>query len=111
MEMERTFVYLKKFSDKLDALDLTDDDLIPLEKHLSENPSAGSVIRGTGGLRKLRWTLDTGKSGGIRVLYVDVIVKEQIYMIDVFSKSEKDNLTDAERNAMKQVVSKLKRGE
>ena len=111
MDMGRTFVYLKKFSDKWDALDLTDDDLIPLEKYLSENPSAGDVIRGTGGLRKLRWALDMGKSGGIRVLYLDVVVDEQIYMIDVFQKNVKDNLTDAERNAMKQAVSKLKRGE
>ena len=51
--MGRTFVYLKKFDDKWNGLELTDDDLIPLETYLAENPNAGSVIQGTGGLRKL----------------------------------------------------------
>jgi hypothetical protein len=105
----RTFVYLKNFDDKWERLKLTDDDLIPLEKYLSENPDAGKVIQGTGGLRKLRWALpDTGKSGGIRILYLDIVIKERIYMIDLFAKSEKENLTKAEKNNMKKLVTELK---
>jgi len=105
----RTFVYLKNFDDKWDGLELTDDDLIPLEKYLSENPNAGKVIQGTGGLRKVRWALpDTGKSGGVRILYLDIVIKERIYMIDLFAKSEKENLTKAEKNNMKKLVNELK---
>jgi hypothetical protein len=108
-ETGRTFVYLKKFDDKWNGLELTDDDLIPLEKYLAENPDAGDVIQGTGGLRKVRWALPyTSKSGGIRVLYLDIVLKEKIYMVDLFSKSEKENLTKAEKNNMKKLVDKLK---
>jgi len=105
----RTFVYLKKFDDKWNRLELTDDDLIPLEKYLAENPDAGKVIQGTGGLRKLRWALPTtSKSGGIRVLYLDILVKERIYMVDLFAKSEKENLTKEEKNNMKKLITELK---
>lgn len=105
----RTFVYLKNFDDKWNGLNLTDNDLIPLEKYMSENPEVGDVIQGTGGLRKLRWALpDTGKSSGARILYLDIVIKEKIYMIDLFAKSEKDNLTKAEKNNMKKLVTELK---
>jgi len=103
------FVYLKNFDDKWNELNLTDDDLILLEDYLSENPDSGNVIQGTGGLRKLRWALpNTSKSGGARILYLDIVVKEKIYMIDLFTKSEKENLTKAEKNNMKKLVTELK---
>ena len=109
IRLGRTFVYLKKFDDKWNGLELTDDDLIPLERYLAENPDAGSVIQGTGGLRKLRWALpDTSKSGGIRVLYLDIVIKERIYMVDLFAKSVKANLTEAEKNNMKKLATELK---
>ena len=105
----RMFVYLKNFDDKWNELNLTDDDLILLEDYLSENPDSGNVIQGTGGLRKLRWALpNTSKSGGARILYLDIVVKEKIYMIDLFTKSEKENLTKAEKNNMKKLVTELK---
>jgi hypothetical protein len=107
--MARGFVYLKKFSDKWDALNLTDNDLIPLEKFLEENPQAGEVVQGTGGVRKLRWALpNTGKSGGIRVAYIDVVICERIYMLDLFPKNEKDNYTASEKKILKDLVTALK---
>ena len=109
-EMIRAFAYLKNFSDKWDDLELTDDDLSLLEQHLLKNPSAGKVIKGTGGLRKLRWELpNTGKRSGIRVLYVDVVIQEVVYMVDLFPKSIKEDLTNAEKNAIKQLVKELKK--
>jgi len=107
--MARGFIYLKKFSEKWDALNLTDDDLIPLEKFLEENPQAGKVVQGTGGIRKVRWALsDTGKSGGIRVAYLDIVICEIIYMLDLFPKSEKDNYTASEKKILKKLVTDLK---
>jgi len=111
--MERTFVYAKRFSKKWEDMGLTDKDLIPLEKYLSENPDAGDVIQGTGGLRKLRWAIPAnkkGKSGGIRILYLNIIIHTKIYMLDLFPKSEKENLTDAEKNVLKKLTTKLKGG-
>ena len=45
-----------------------------------------------------------GKSGGVRVIYVDFVVKEKLYLITAYPKSEKDNLTKAERNELKRLV-------
>jgi len=107
----KTFLYSKKFSEKWNSLELSDDDLILLEKHLLENPQAGVVVRGTGGLRKLRWMLPKkGKSGGIRVAYIDVVIREKIYMLDLFPKNEKDNYTEAEKRALKQAITEIKKG-
>jgi hypothetical protein len=111
--MTKEFVYIKKFLEKWEKLGLTDDDLIPLEKIIMENPSAGDVIRGTGGLRKLRWGLPgTGKRGGIRVAFINIVLQEKVYILDLFLKNEKDNYTNAEKAILKQLVSRLiKEGE
>jgi len=108
--MTREFIYTKMFDEKWDKLSLSDDDLIPLEEHLLENPKAGIVVKGTNGLRKLRWKLpDSGKSSGIRVAYIDVVVSDKIYILDLFPKNEKDNYTDSERKILKQLVGELKK--
>ena len=99
------FVYTKKFDKEWESVGLNDDDLRPLESYLLKNPTAGKIMVGTGGIRKLRWMLpNTGKSGGIRVLYIDYVSYGKICMFDLFAKDEKGNLSVAERNALKAVV-------
>ena len=106
--MERAFTYSKEFDKKwFKDLELTDDILSVLEQYLLKNPDAGKIIKGTGGLRKLRWALpdnDKGKSGGVRVLYVDFVSYERIFMIDVYGKNAKENITDAEKEAFKKLI-------
>lgn len=107
--MKRTFIEVPTFSKKWRQLGLTDEDLRELENILINNPKAGDTIQGTGGLRKIRISVDhTGKRGGGRVIYVDVELKETIYFINVYTKNEKDDLTDEERRAFKAVVRRLK---
>jgi len=101
----REFVYTQKFDREWRSIGLNDDDLLLLELFLLENPTAGRIMQGTGGIRKLRWALpDGGKSGGVRVLYIDFIVSEKICIFDLFPKAEKENLTQAEKTALKQIV-------
>lgn len=89
---------------------LTDDDLRRLQEQLVRNPLLGDVMQGTGGLRKMRFALSNkGKSGGSRVLYVDFAVYSTIYLIFAYPKSEKDNLTKAERNEVKKIVELLEK--
>ena len=103
--MIREFIYTPKFDREWKRLGLNDNDLGLLEAYLLENPAAGKIIEGTGGIRKARWALpNIGKSGGVRVLYIDFVFHDKIIMFDLFPKDEKENLTQAEKNALKQVV-------
>ena len=107
--MNRTFIETPMFTKKWGELGLSDDILRELQNILLENPKAGNTIQGTGGLRKIRIPLqNTGKRGGGRVIYVDVECKETIYFINVYTKNEKDNLTEEEKKAFKAVVKILK---
>ena len=84
---------------------MTDTDLRRLQEELLVNPDIGKVMQGTGGVRKMRFAFERhGKSGGVRVIYVDFVVKEKLYLITAYPKSEKDNLTKAERNELKRLV-------
>lgn len=65
-------------------------------------------MRGTGGGRKMHFAFEQkGKSGSVRIIYVDFEVYEKIFLITAYPKSEKDNLTDAERNEIKQMIHAL----
>jgi hypothetical protein len=76
-----------------------------------QNPKAGEVIRGTGGLRKIRIAFEgRGKSGSGRVAYVDFTMHGSIYLITAYPKSEKANLSKAERNKIAQVIVRLEHG-
>lgn len=108
--MTKTFIQTKEFSKNWDELGLTDEDLRKLELELLKNPQSGSLIRGTGKLRKLRYAFpNKGKSGSTRVCYVDFVVQEVIYLITVYAKSEKDNLTKSECNNIKKSIQLLER--
>ena len=87
---------------------LTDDDLKQLQEQLLADPRIGAVMRGTGGVRKMRFAFEhRGKSGSIRVIYIDFEVYEKIYLITAYTKAEKDNLSDAEKNELKQLIKAL----
>lgn len=107
--MVRTFIQTREFSKNWDKLGLKDEDLRKLELELLENSDLHPVIKGTGGLRKIRIPFaNEGKSGSARVCYVDFVVQEVIYLITVYSKSEKENLSQAERNSIKGLIEQLK---
>ena len=103
--MTRLFVELPIFRSKWKDMGLTDDDLKRLQEELLADPKIGAVMRGTGGIRKMRFAFEQrGKSGSVRVIYVDFEVYEKIFLITAYPKNEKDNLTVAERNELKQMI-------
>ena len=80
-----TFVAMIATGEKWFQLGFTDDDLSQLQQLLIENPKAGDVMQGTGGLRKVRFSLpDSGKSGGVRICYIDIEGILEIHLLDVF---------------------------
>ena len=103
--MTRVFVELPSFRNTWKSLELTDRDFRRLQEELLANPQLGNVIQGTGGVRKMRFALENrGKSGSVRVIYVDFVIHEKLYLLTAYPKSEKDNLTKAERNELKKLV-------
>ncbi|MCM1268476.1 MAG: type II toxin-antitoxin system RelE/ParE family toxin [Bacteroidales bacterium] len=107
--MTKTYIQTKEFSKNWDRLGFDDSDLRRLEAQLLHDADKFPIVRGTGGLRKMRFSFENeGKSGGVRVCYVDFVVEEVIYLITVYPKSEKDNLSQKERNEIKKLITVLK---
>ena len=72
------------------------------------NPKAGAVIAHTNGARKIRITAKGhGKSGGARVIYVDFVVKEKIFFLDVYAKGEKLDLDEKEKKAIGETIRRI----
>ena len=106
--MTRVFVELPSFRNVWKSLGLADGDLRRLQEELLADPHRGNVIQGTGGVRKMRFALENrGKSGSVRVIYVDFVIHEKLYLLTAYPKSVKDNLTKAERNELKKLVAIL----
>lgn len=106
--MTRTFVELPLFRSKWKALGLNDNDLKRLQEEILLNPKTGAVMKETGGIRKMRFAFEhRGKSGSIRVIYIDFEVYEKIYLLTAYPKNEKDNLSKAERNELRELVKVL----
>ena len=68
---------------------VSDDEYAALQHALAANPAAGDVIRGSGGVRKLRWGVaGRGKRGGIRVIYYARLRQGEIWMLTLYAKNE-----------------------
>ena len=103
--MIRAFIELPLFRAKWKDLGLTDKDLKRLQEEILADPKTGAVMQGTGGVRKMRFAFEhRGKSGSVRVIYVDFEVYEKIFLITAYTKNEKDNLTASERNEIRQLM-------
>ena len=77
---------------------LQDDEYAEFQRYLADNPKAGDVIKGTGGLRKVRWKAEgKGKSGGVRVIYYYVTSAAHIRLLLVYRKAAKEDLTEAQK--------------
>lgn len=76
--------------------------------YLAFHPRAGDIMEGTGGIRKLRWARGgKGKSGGVRVIYYYHDSRIPLYLLTIFGKSEKSNISKSERNELSKLVDVL----
>ena len=102
MVFQETAVFTKLIKELM-----SDEHYCGLQNHLVERPDAGDLIKDTGGMRKLRWSLPgTGKSGGVRLIYYWRVSEDQILMLLVYPKSAKDNLSPAEKQRLRKIVEK-----
>ena len=98
--MNITIVELPEFIRKLEKL-MSVEERDRLLSFLAANPTAGVLIQGAGGVRKLRWAAgNKGKSGSTRVIYFYHNPDMPLFLLTAFSKSERENLSKAERNEL-----------
>ena len=100
MVFKETSIFTKQINTFMD-----DDTYRGLQSMLIRDPSAGKVIQGSGGIRKLRWAGNTkGKRGGSRLIYYWAVNQHQIYMLYIYQKSETTDLTKVQIAQLKKVV-------
>jgi mRNA-degrading endonuclease RelE of RelBE toxin-antitoxin system len=87
-----SFIETKLFSQLVSEY-LSDEEYANLQQKLIENPTAGDLIRSSGGIRKLRWKGSSrGKSGGVRVIYYARTKQGEIWMLTLYAKNVSDNI-------------------
>jgi mRNA-degrading endonuclease RelE of RelBE toxin-antitoxin system len=90
-----TFVETKLFTRLIDEY-LSDDEFAALQLYMIVNPEAGDLIKGSGGVRKLRWSgSGRGKRGGIRVIYYLRLQQGQIWLLTAYAKNVRDTISGA----------------
>jgi hypothetical protein len=105
----QTIVELPEFLRKAQDL-LLNEEKTSLINYLAVHPQTGDLMRGTGGIRKLRWAAQgKGKSGGVRVIYYYHNETMPLFLLTVFGKGEKANLSDSECNELSKVTSFLRK--
>lgn len=93
-----------------DAADagLSDDEIATITATIASNPLAGDLMPGTGGARKLRFAgRGKGKSGGYRAVTYFGGDDIPVFLIGMFGKGDKDNLSRAERNELHKILSRI----
>lgn len=104
------FVEASHFSKQLPRY-LADDEYRLLQKFLAEHPDAGAIIRGSGGVRKVRWaSRGKGKSGGVRIIYYWLVVQERIHLLLIYGKGDKDNLTAQDLRRVRTLLEEIENG-
>jgi mRNA-degrading endonuclease RelE of RelBE toxin-antitoxin system len=103
MTVVETPSFIREAAAALDVRERAD-----LVLYLAANPEAGDIMPHAGGARKLRWRAQgRGKRGGVRVIYYYHSESLPLFLLNVFVKNEKANLTAAERNQMRIAIPRL----
>jgi len=103
----QTIVELPEFLRRSDKL-LSNTERLSIINYLAAHPAAGNIMQGTGGIRKLRWSAQgKGKSGGVRIIYYYHNESTPIFLLTLFGKGDKANLTKAECNELSKFTSLL----
>lgn len=98
------FIETPVFTKQIKAL-LPDSEYRKLQEALLMRPEAGDLIPGSGGLRKIRWNAPgTGKRGGLRVIYYWDVPDETFFMLLVYKKAKKEDLTQDQIKMLRKLV-------
>ena len=102
-----TVIETPEFLARVEKL-MTEDERDALIAYLAAHPTAGDLIQGTGGVRKLRWGLEgRGKRGGARVIYFYLTADIPLFALTIFAKNERADLTQQDRNDLRRLTKHL----
>lgn len=102
-----TFIESSVF-ERLVPIYLDDDEYTELQQYLIQNPEAGQLVRGSGGVRKLRWVRPgMGKRGGLRVIYFVRYEPNELWMLSLYAKARQENIPG---HLLKQLLEAFRNG-
>jgi len=100
MELVETPIFTRQIAAAMD-----DDEYRLLQLHLIQHPDAGDTIRGSGGLRKIRWRLPgRGKRGGARIIYYWKKARDRVFLLLLYPKNARSDLTPAQLRALRELI-------
>ena len=92
----QTVIETPTFTKQVDKI-WSEDERLSFIDYIVQNPTAGDVVPNADGARKVRWTVKgTGKRGGVRVIYINQDAEGVIYLLAIYQKSDKTNITGKE---------------
>ena len=99
-----TVIETRTYSRKAEGL-LNEDEREEFAVFISQNPSAGSVVRGSGGVRKIRWArTGSGKRCGVRVIYYNQLHHEEVWLLTLYAKTERSTIPAYELRLIKEAI-------
>ncbi len=85
---------------------LSEEEYLGLQIYLLRYPDSGNIVRGSGGVRKLRWAAKgKGKSGGVRIIYFWKVSEDEIWLLTIYGKGEQDTIA---AHILKQIAEEIK---
>ena len=108
-DMVHTVIQTQSFEAAVKSAKMGDDEVTATVDYVASNPMGGDLMVGTGGVRKARIAKPgVGKSGGYRVVWWFGGDDIPVFLLTVFGKNEKDNLSKAECNALRRLTATLR---
>jgi mRNA-degrading endonuclease RelE of RelBE toxin-antitoxin system len=99
-----TVIETPVYSSKVDRI-LTEDERDAFAAFISTNPLSGIVIRGSGGIRKVRWAQQgRGKSGGARIIYYNRLANGEIWLLTIYAKGDRTTIPAHELRLIKETI-------
>jgi hypothetical protein len=84
---------------------LAEDEYREFQRALVQRPDLGKLIKGSGGLRKVRWGAESqGKRGGVRVIYFWAVKQEQLLLLLAYPKNERDDLSPEQLERLRSII-------
>lgn len=99
-----TVIETPVYSNKVSGI-LTEDERDAFAAFISANPMSGTVVPGSGGVRKVRWAQQgRGKSGGARVIYYNRLANGEIWLLTIYAKGDRSTIPAHELRLIKETI-------